>query len=292
MYRTTILIPEYRHPNFLEVCIEALIKNSRYKHKILIISADIDAGASDFRFNQDRKRYQKYLSVREFVEKRKKWLEDNDITFIDITDRRKNFRDEHIRNGGEFCDCTDIAFKDNVGVEYIGTKWFFWNWDDDFIAAPDWDVNLLKHVDESRHDRVYMPTHVQPMFCSNPDIAKIDPKNVWDTSSHVSLHRLTLPLPARDEGYLFESELNQFVKDNSRDDKIEELCHIRHKTHWLPMLIEKSLYLEAGGSTYKGTGFDIAFDDKLGSMGIAKVMSRSSFIIHRGYMMWNVTGNL
>lgn len=292
----TIVIPGLRHPNFMEICIQALIKNSRYKNKILIVYDSSQTPASDFMYDKNDKKnvYQKYHSMDDFITKRRKWLNDNNVTLVDVTEQLRKFVKEFIEKnpGITYYDGHSIAFKDNIAMDYVDTEWFIWNWDDDFIGAPDWDYNLFKRVDTSRHDRVYTPVHVQPAYGTGDDIKIIDPNNVWDTSKHISIHRLTLPIPSRIDTYLLESELNQFVNANKRDQIIVELCHIRHKTHWLPMLLEKSLYLKAGGSGYKGPGFDVAFDDKLGEMGIMKVMSCDSFIIHRGYMIWDLTGDI
>lgn len=284
--KTTILIPEYAHPNFLEVCLEALFRNSRHRHDILVVGGYTKAPANDFMYNKNGQRYQKYSCIDEFMKARKKWLEDNNVTFIDTTERRKSFKEEYERSVGMYHGGVDTAFNDNIGAEHVKTKWFFWNWDDDFIAAPNWDENLLKYVDEKRTDRVYLPTHVQPAFGNNEAVTKIDPKDVW-SSTHISIHRLPLPITSRAEPYLLESELNEFVKDNSRDNTWEELCHVRHNIHWVPMLIEKEYYLSIGGCNYQGPGYDIDFDDRLGRLGKTKVMSRSSFIVHRGYMIWS-----
>lgn len=286
--KTTILIPEYTHPNFLEVCIEALIRNSRYKHDILVVGGDIEAPACDFQYNKDGQRCQKYSCIKDFLTTRKKWLEDNNVTFFDTTEQRAEFKAkiEHERDDGLYHGGIDTAFNDNIGAELIKTKWFFWNWDDDFIAAPDWDINLFKYIDESRHDRIYLPTHVQPIIGNIPEVVCIDPDDVWNTSTHISIHRLALPISSRSEGYLLESEMNMFVEKNSRDDIREEGCGIRHKIHWVPMLIEKDFYLRIGGCNYQGPGYDIELNDRLGKLGITGIMSRSSFIIHRGYMIW------
>lgn len=285
--KTTILIPEYAHPNFLEICLQALFRNSRYKHDILVVGGDIKAPANDFMYNKDGHRYQKYSNIYEFLKANKKWLEDNNVTFIDTTERRKKFKEEYELSVGMYHGGVDTAFNDNIGAEHVKTKWFFWNWDDDFIAAPDWDVNLLKYIDDSRKDRVYLPTHVQPNFGAAKENLTINTKDVWE-STHISIHRLPLPITGRAEAYLLESEMNEFVRANSRDDTWEELCHVREKVHWVPMLIEKTFYQCIGGCNYQGPGYDIDFDDRLGRLGKIKVMSRSSFIIHRGYMIWDV----
>lgn len=285
--KTTILIPEYAHPNFLEICLQALFRNSRYKHEILVVGGDTKAPANDFMYNKNGQRYQKYSSIDEFLKKNKAWLEENNVVFIDTTESRKKFKESYERSAGVYNGGVDTASNDNIGAEQVQTKWFFWNWDDDFIAAPDWDANLLKYVDDSRTDRVYLPTHVQPNFGATEENLMINPKDAW-TSTHISIHRLPLPITSRAEPYLLESEMNEFVKANSRNDTWEELCHIRHKIHWVPMLIEKEYYLAINGCNYQGSGYDIEFDDRLGNLSKKKVMSRSSFIIHRGYMIWDV----
>lgn len=286
--KTTILIPEYAKPNFLEVCLEALIKYSRYKHDILVVCGDLKASAVDFQYDNSGNTYQKYHNMEEFLKEKKKWMDDNNIRIIDATERRSQFKAEYERDGKIYHGGVDTSLKDNIGVEHVNTKLFFWNWDDDFIATPDWDFNLFKYIDESRHDRVYIPTHVQPAFGSGQEVMNINPKDVWTTSSHISMHRLALPITSRTVPYIKESELKEFVQANTRNGYIEELCHVRHQTHWVPLLIEKSLYQSMGGSNYQGPGYDIDFDDRLGARGIMRIMSKSSFIIHRAYMIWNV----
>lgn len=284
--KTTILIPEYRHPNLLEVCLKALIQNSRNKHRILIVGGEPKAAANDFMYNKNGQRYQKYKCVDEFLNKNRVWLEDNDITFIDTTQDRKKFKEDYERKGGTYEGGVDTALNDNIGAEHVDTEWFFWNWDDDFFAAPGWDENLFKYMDESRSNRIYLPTLVQPIFGDRPDTKTVDPKDAWTTSSHISVHRLALPVPSRSEDYIFESEVNEYVTANSRDGTWEELCHIRHKMCWVPLLLKKSFYLGIGGCNYQGPGYDIEFDDRLGKLGIIKVMSRSSFVLHKAYVIF------
>lgn len=292
--KTTIVIPERRHPNFLEVCLEALIKNSRYKHDILVICSSITENASDFRYDKNtKKRYQKYSSIEEFLKIRKNWIEDNNIIVIDNTEKKNKLKTEYENKEKKYDDGIDIALNNNTAIDYIKTEWFFWNWDDDFIATPDWDINLLKHVDTNRHDRVYVPAHVQPYFAENPEIidmiTKVDPKDSWTTSRHIACGRLTMPITSRSENYLLESEMIEFVRNNTIHDIIEERCSARERMHWVPMLLEKSLYQSVGGNVYKdGSGYDLVFDDKLGKLGIMKIMSRDSFIVHRGYMIWDM----
>ena len=287
--KTTIIIPERRHPNFLELCLESLIRNSHYKHDIIVVGSNIEEHASDFVYNKDKKRYKQYYNLKEFLTARKDWLEENNITYIDVTEQRAKLKAKYERERGVYQDGVDTAFKDNIGAMHVKTKWFFWNWDDDFIAAPDWDVNLLKYVDNSKHDRVYIPTHVQPIIGVNdPTIMVIDFEDSWNTSSHIAINRLALAITSRTtrEDYLLESELNAFCAANKREGIYVEKCGIRRKTHWVPMLIERDLYLRLGGCNLQGPGYDIAFDDMLGKEGMTRVMSRSSFFVHKGYVIW------
>jgi len=286
---TTIIIPELSKPHFLENCIEALIRNSYYKHRILVIGSNTKIFATDFLYDRySKKQYKKYKCMHDFLEKRCDWLKDNNVTFIGVTERVAKFREEYERDGKFYDGGVDVSFKDNIGVEYVGEKeWFMWNWDDDFIATPDWDINLFRHVNENDHNRVYVPTHVQPYFAEDKRIYTIDKNDVWITSRHISEHAPTLPIFSRTEHYLLESELKEFVILNSRNDTQEEICGARTKTHWVPMLINKSLYSSIGGSNYQGCAYDLELDNTLGRSGVMKTTSRNSFIIHRGYMIWD-----
>lgn len=286
---TTIIIPELSKPHFLEHCIEALIRNSYYRHRILVIASGMRDIIRDYTYDRNtKKKSYKYEFLENFFEERSKWLKDNNVTIIDITERAANFRKEYEKDGKFYEGGVDVSFKDNIGAEYIDNEgWFMWNWDDDFVAAPDWDINLFKHVDENDFNRVYVPTHTQPYFADNERIFTIDKNDVWTTSKHIATNAPTLPIFSRTEHYLLESEMKEFVKLNSIDDVMKEKCSIRRDVHWVPMLINKFLYSKIGGSNYQGCAYDLALDDTLGRLGIMKTTSRSSFIIHRGHMIWD-----
>ena len=93
-FKSTIIIPAFTHPNFLETTVEALIRNSFYKHKIMIVGSDpkkVDGrnSADDFKVDQNLKRYQKYKSVNEFLRNRMAWLMKNNVAYVDATDGAK-----------------------------------------------------------------------------------------------------------------------------------------------------------------------------------------------------------
>lgn len=231
-FKSTIIIPSFTHPNFLETTVEALVRNSYYKHQIMIVGSDpfkVDGrnSADDFKVNKNFERYQKYKSVNEFLATRAEWLKKNGAMYVDVTDAAKKLREEYAKGnvykGKTFMENgVDIAFKNNIGLELVRTEFVMPNWDDDFYPNWHWDKPLLDYAEKfTENDKfVFVPTHVQPYVVNE------EPKweNLWEDARYEAPNRLVLPLVNKKDFTLTEEDFFGFCQKFSNDDAIVETC--------------------------------------------------------------------
>ena len=326
-FKSTIIIPSFTHPNFLETTVEALVRNSFYKHKIMIVGSDpvkVDGrnAADDFKVNQNFERYQKYKSVNEFLNNRENWLKKNNVVYVDTTDAAKKLRVEYAKGnvygGKTFMENgVDIAFKNNIGLELVTTDFVMPNWDDDFYPGWHWDKPLFDYADLFTEDDkfVFVPTHVQPY------LMRQYPKweNAWTDARYEAPNRLVLPLVRRDQ-VLYESEFFSYCDAMRRDDAIVETCgksaiiakddgttkslftesiimkpdgtteflaarDSYSQVHYLPIMYRTNQIRTVGCYSYIGTGYDLEMDVQMGRNGFFKISPRSSFIMHKGWVV-------
>lgn len=201
---------------------------------------------------------------------------------IDVTERclefRKAYEAGNVYPGKKvYEDGVDIAFKNNLSLEYIDTEWCVLNWDDDFHAGLWWDEPLLRQIEAGIPERrVLIPTHVQPSY----DPRLINRTDVWEDTRKLVGNVIQMYSPVKN---VREEDFFGFCELRQRDNIIVEPCGVRDRLHWVPMMtrtddVRKSPY------AYIGTGYDLEFDDRLMSLGFSKMGFQNSFILHKGYV--------
>lgn len=300
---STITIPCYTQPNFLHVALHALIANSYYRHRIIVLWSDPkqvnfeSRGLVDDWEWQGDEITQPYKSVREFLSMHGTWLSDNAIEVVDVTEEEIPFCERYAR-GEVFAGKTrpqggvDIAFKNNVGLRMTKTEWTIPNWDCDFYPDKHWDKPIFDYALGGKHEREYLiPMHAQPHVMTAEASASWD---TWRDSPAISCHRLAMPTLARrkfnKEGGEYtiytvtEPEFFAFCDKARRPGaQIREKCGARSRLHWVPWIVPTAPVVESGGFSYQGSGYDIEFDDRLGRLGFTKVGFCDAFILHKGF---------
>lgn len=306
----TITVPIYGQPNYLHSCLHALLKNSIFRHRIIVIWSDpthvrmedMFGTAADFEIDIDRNMgVQTYNSMQDFINRHRVWLNDNHIEFVDVTDRSRAFYDKLVQDSaGRALDRdrfvypvyrdlqggVDIAFKNNVGLEMTTSEWTIPNWDADFYAGPGWDRPLLEYAQtiNANTKEMLLPSHVQPQYLPGREAAW----DAWVDSNSISCHRLTIPSSRQTRDltatYVTDEDFTRFCERYRRPGGIiRESCGERKRLHWVPALLRTQHVIDIGGYCYKGSGYDLEFDDRLRDKGgFTKVGFQDAFVLHKG----------
>ena len=248
MADSTIIIPEYCHPNFLATCLRGLINNSLLKHRILIVGSnqkkiDGEYKVNDFVVNKKMEWSRPYSSVEEYVEKNSEWLAEHNIEYLDVTEESLQFREQYKMGKvfppkNNFEGGVDIAFKNNIGITNTKTPWVITNWDDDFYPSFGWDLHLFSIADLNTEGLVYIPTHVQPTYFNTiPNW-----NDIWTDSRSISCHKIAIPTNRpplsvpdgnvnREPLSITEKEFFSFCNNGGRPGTFKEQCGKRAILH-------------------------------------------------------------
>lgn len=300
MIASTITIPVYSQPHFLHTTLHALVRNSAYKHRIIIVWSDSDrigppfgqkpGGFTDFETTDKFIASRRFASVRHFLDDHAGWLRDHGIETLDVTDRALAFRESfargHVWHGaaGTPEGGVDTAFKNNLGLEVTDTEWTIPNWDCDFYPAPGWDRSVFDYAQREKPKReLLIPMHVQPKFMTAGEAAKW---NVWRDSPAVACHRLTIATTYSVGGQacVTDDDVKEFVRFEKRGGEIiREPAGKRERLHWVPWILRSDDLRSVGGFNYQGGGYDLEFDDRMGRLGFTKVGFCDAFVFHKAF---------
>ena len=292
-FRSTITIPNYVQPNFMHGTLHALVRNSYYRHRIIVLYSDPRVvepetnPTADFEYPADvgdRRPdgpVQPYRTVEDFVADHRQWLSDNYVEMVDVTKQVLDNKFKYPRwNGG-----TDTAFKDNLGLGMTETEWTVPNWDCDFHPGWHWDKPIFDFIESEKPTRKFLiPMHVQPLGVGS--VTEVAAWDAWRDSPAISCHRLAVPTTRTGNSttYVSEPEFFAFCRRTARrGERIVEPCGVRQRLHWLPAVLRASELREAGRYSLMGSGYDIEIDDRLGRMGFQKVGFADAFILHKGF---------
>lgn len=286
----TILIPSYTQPNFMAITIRGLVEHSAYKHKIIITGSKYKRRANDFSVEPvTGKRFVKYTSVKDYLSRNKKFLEDNEIEYKDCTQEICDFEkglkgiDELKAQGNAAEDGVYIAFKNNFGVKLCKTKYILPNWDADFYVSPNWDKGIMAmlHVARNTPKIMVVPVHLQPhYFEKDPNY-----QNMWQDVKVISTARYAIPSNKKSDGDVYSTKENffDFINKWSCDKCFVEKPGQRINCHWVPAIYRRNEFNEYFKEySYKGSCYDLEWDDRFGALGFTKFTPMDSFIIHKG----------
>lgn len=285
--KSTIVIPNTCQPNFMHAALHGLVENSFYKHRIIVMHTDPArfpdrAQVTDFEI-VDGRRQKTFSSLRHFFDHHAVWLRENNVEVIDVTDGTVEFHDRHISRGGKFEGGTALAFINNLGISMTDTEWAIPNWDADFYPGLHWDKPIFDYAQRCGPRQYLIPMHVQPVLVTPDEAASWD---AWRDSSKVAVHRMAIPTTTIVDGhaYVTAGEFQRFQERYRRPgETIQEPCGVRARLHWVPWILRTEDYRAVGGFNYQGPGYDLAFDNAMGTAGFTKVGFCDSFIVHKGY---------
>ena len=322
-FTSTIIIPELFHVNYLAVALAGIIRNSRLRHRIIVVFSDYrrhllppsiskkSVNIGHINYPETGEPYQKYESVYDYIKRRGEWCKKHDIEFRNVTEEAIKFQelwlaDHPFKNSPIYKELfrykggTDAGFKRNLAFRLVDTKWTILSWDDDFYPSQGWDESLFalaeKHADEKA---VYVPTHVQLFhFDKIPDW-----KDYWVESRYdfPSAHSVRLAMPTIRNGgkaYITNDEWNAFVDRWSKKEVLSEPCGLRKLICNLPIMAQTQHLKDIGSSIYPGsykgagdgpwslhgTGGDIELDNRFCREGFIKYSPCDSFILHKGHV--------
>jgi len=299
MFASTITIPVLGQPHFLEAALVGLVKNSFYKHRIIVLKSNPDAFSDPDHAGQvrdwvivDGKATLTHESVDAMLAKRSDWLTEHNIRVIDVTTEAVAFQERYCR--GEVVagktrveGRTDVAFKNNLGLAATDTEWTIPNWDADFYPGLHWDKPLVDYARASSpHSKpMLVPQHAQPRWFSELP-AWGDP---WAEARQVAANALTVPTTRKlADGKPWVTELEFFaycarMRASDRIHRIHERPGARTRLHWVPAMLRTQQVRDVGGYELTGSGHDLLFDNKLGDQGFQKTGFLDAFILHKGY---------
>lgn len=283
----TIIIPCRERPNFLAIALDGLLKYSYHRlHTIIVNSTpttfDPVHTPPDYYFNSKTgERVQKYRRVADFCDANFELMNKLDVTLVDVTEKVARFRSKYedglvFEGKTEYMDGVDIAYKDNLGLDYVKTPWVVPNWDDDFYPYQDWDKHLIDVANNFPDKSVFIPRHVQPFLQSQIDSMEANNQHMFYGQPWFLMPRDT---------YVTEDEWVAYCEEHSKDEVVVESCGDRINCHYLPMLYRTDDILKTiGPFSYKGGGYEAEMDDRCRDFGFQKVSSHQSFILHKGYV--------
>lgn len=311
---STITIPVLTHPNFLHTMLHGLVRNSYYKHRIIIVWSDPERiraamgnwaesershaeegalrnAAVDFETTADGHMIQRFASVKHYLEHHATWLKEHSIESVEMTDASIEFRRRYVRGeivpgktnweGG-----VDAAHKDNIGLAMTQTEWAIPDWNCDFYPGWHWDKPIFDYaLNSSRMKEHLIPMFSQPLAMTPDQVTHFD---AWRDSPALCCHRMTTatsrltienpcPYVTRDEWFAFE---RRWAKPG---EIIREPCGVRQKLCWVPWIMRTSEIRALGNLSYIGGGYDLVFDGLEAQAGFERVGFADSFLLHKGW---------
>ena len=298
-------VPVFAQPNFLATVLRGLIRNSRLKNRILVVWSDPahqgESQAKDYLSDYDGfiktgklTPYQKYSSVQDYMERNADFIAQNNIEFLDVTERCGAFMEEYkagkvwkgsavkpapgVWEGGQ-----DIAFKDNISIEVLGEtcEWIMTNYDCDFYPSPGWDEALMGVTAKVPRRSIVVPVQMQPMeFDELPQWG-----DIWNDCRAIACARLTMPIPRRSGNVTTDEEMEEFFKKTAQDVILKERPGRREYLHHFPVLYRtEELKDVIGPYNYQGAGYDLEIDDRCGYLGFTKYTPRNAWCQHKCYV--------
>jgi hypothetical protein len=279
----TMVIPVRQQPNFLSVCLDALVRKSATRPRILVVYSD-DICAGDFIVNKATdEREKRYNTVARYIKARgKRWFKANNIVFLDATAECRALRESW--GDREGVSGADTALKNNLAYPLFDTPYVIPNWDADFIPSNGWDEALLSLAESRTGDarRLFHPVHCQPRTYTDEGSFPGDIESTRDEASD----RLAFPTTSP-HWHVDEADWDAFVLRHASDCILEEPAPgegFRRKIHFLPVMYRTSeLREEIGPYSLIGTGYDPEIIERAIKKDYRCLLTYRSWILHKGY---------
>lgn len=168
-------------------------------------------------------------------------------------------------------------------------EWICYGYTSDLICSKEWDRYITQAIEQGGDDKVYIPMFVETRggggndeCCADIEGKEPTPELIWDHwRQNICCHALTYPTPTK--GYITEEDFDNYIEIAGRAEKanITEMCGERAFGYY-DCMVMKNRYAKAALDSIrgKGFGFDLLYDNALGSMGLQKVVVTKSFVLH------------
>jgi hypothetical protein len=153
----------------------------------------------------------------------------------------------------------------------------------DSICSKDWDKYIVEAIDRFGEDKVYVPIWVEGSHGSFQELIGVEltPDFIWkECSKKIAGGMFFLPDPRKD--YIQEEDFEHYtevLKKGNRDCIIEN-CGGRFFGFLVSMCMKISYAKQVKFDISDHHSIDTGFDSQLGKMGLKKVVVTNSFIWH------------
>ena len=190
------------------------------------------------------------------------------------------------------------AYRDSIN-SLPDDEWIVYGYTSDLICAKEWDRPIVDAMNTHGQDHVYIPMFVetrsgggQPPYEWIWDM-QVTPQLIWtDFRKYICCHALTMP--ESNSRQMSEEDFDHYIEVANQAEMpvtVMEMCGVRDLGYYDVMFMKAKYAKRAGFSL--GFGFDLAFDNALGAMGLQKIVCTKSFVLHCwvNFMWERVSGN-
>lgn len=282
----TLLLPLFRQPNRLALCLEGIARHSVTRPRVIVVTSDETAfgepSAADFLVDAatDEQR-RPFATAQEYIAARGDWAREHaGAEFIDLTAECLAYKAGI--DSALWADGHDSGFKLNSVLHLLDDSTLFSTWDADFYPSPGWDAALLEMAaGDTAPLRTFAPVHVQPyIYPSTADF----PADIEETRR---LHCTHLAYPTTHPAcHLAPGDWEAFCARHLDAGKaITEPNGQRNRSHFNPLFWRAGEFRETMGAFgTMGTGFDVEYDDRAGALGFVKHTTYGALCLHKGWI--------
>lgn len=149
----------YRQPHLLLQAIAGIVRQSMYRHKIIVVYSDgprmgAEDDCADWSVNE---RGEAYRFCEDIFDAWMRCPKDDftDVTWLDCTD-------DLLAAGPMWDAAADGAWKSNYGLKHVTTEWVAPAWDADYYPMPCWDHYMAKAMLATGSHGVYVSRFLAP----------------------------------------------------------------------------------------------------------------------------------
>lgn len=257
--RFSVVLTVHDRLSTLKFFLGSVYKNSRFRdHEIILVADRIDDPCPDEWLDIEE---HKGWSVRRWL-KEGEWFSKLNIQL-------------HERNCPK--GIKDMYRCWNYGAQWAKNKWLVVVMNDDYYMCPDWDYNVLKHLQEYDPLKyVFVSAYIHIVWFDHVE------------QEYAGMHYYrTDPNP---QVPVYESNLLKFFEERKKQNLERfpsgvfiEQCGDRHELMWVPIYVHKDLFWKVDGFQEEDfpSSCDLHFDDSLrDQLGIMKVGCLDSFFVH------------
>ena len=163
----------------------------------------------------------------------------------------------------------------------------------DLVCSKNWDVYIEKAIALHGNNKTYVPMFVEPRSPYGPmsnatgedakkEVAKMGSitfHKIWHEWRKICCHSLGMHPPINKE--FMEEDFDKWIRiatseDIGKNGVILEMCGVRNYGYWAPLISKNKRFKRVLGDLNVGPGWDMSFEASLGE----KVVVTKSFVFH------------